>query len=142
MEHQIHCAYLPCTLMHLYHGELASKKTKHNRHNMFKSKNFNLYSHVQVLPECRTFLQWTDAFRQTGINQEFKASLERNQSVRDKILLRRAKTQKCLLEMKKHVHHVHQCKEQNTQQEKQSNEHLESILKHCLTKLNSIKKSI
>lgn len=135
----VKCAYLPCTLMHMYHGELASKQTKYERHNMFKSKHFNLYRHMVSNPECKDFLQWTDAFRETGINDEFKASLERNQTVRDKVLLRMAKTQKCLTEMKKHVHSVHRCKEQIKQQEEHSNDHLQSLLQNCLQTLHSIK---
>jgi hypothetical protein len=134
----VRCAYLPCTLIHMYHGELASKQTRHTRHTMFTSRHFHMHRHLAPNPHCNDFIQWSEAFRKTGINHEYKASLGRNQTVRDKVLLRMAKTQKCMSEMKKHVGTVQQCKEQTKQRERTDTDHLAYVLQQCLKSFDTV----
>lgn len=43
----LQCAFLPCTLLHLYHGELASKRTEHERFQLWQQRRFHTGRHVR-----------------------------------------------------------------------------------------------
>ena len=134
----VRCAYLPCTIIHLHHGELEKKHTHIQRYTLFQQRQFNTTRHVCAHPQYRGMVQWSDGFRQTGINQMLLASFERSQTVRDRVLLRMAKTQKCLADMKQHLLVVVDTQTTKSEHESQNHQKLSSVLKTCLIAFDAV----
>ena len=132
------CAYLPCTIMHLHHGELEKKNTHVARYTFFHQRHFNATRHVCAHRHHRGAVQWTDGFRQSGVNQFMLTSFERSQTVRDKVLLRMARTQKCLEDMKKQMGVVIGAQSTKNEHTTQNYQNLASVLQHCLKAFDTI----
>ena len=126
------CAYLPCTLLHLYHGELATKKTHLERHHLLLHRRFHPSHHVRPHHEHTGLYEWTDAFRETGINAELRTSLERSHSAREKVLLKLAKMHKCMDEVRQHVHGAVQLDTACSAQVASAHAELSAMMRACL----------
>lgn len=131
------CAYLPCTLIHLHHGELEKKNTHILRYAFFQQRQFNATRHVCAHQQHRGIVQWSDSFRRLGINQMMLTSFERSQTVRDRVLLRMAKTQKCLTDMKKQMSIVVTSQSTKNEHATQNHQHVSNLLQKCLSAMDS-----
>lgn len=98
------CCYLPISMVHLFHGDLGNRTTAVNRHLLLKKRAFSISRNVSYKrsdgEEGHALPHWMGTLTSSNINKDMLKSLERNQSVRDKVLLRMAKTQRCLNGMK------------------------------------------
>jgi hypothetical protein len=97
------CCYLPITMIHLFHGDLGSRTTAINRHNLLKKRGFSISRNIGYSKTEQTgpsLPHWIGPLASSTINKDMQKSFERNQSVRDRVLLRMAKTQRCLDGMK------------------------------------------
>lgn len=125
-------AYLPCTLVHLHHGELEKRTTHVDRFQLLVNRQFHASRHVCANPEVSGLLMWSKQFRTTGINPEMLRSLERSQTVRDKVLLRIARTQRCLQTMREQMATLQHDEDTQIQKEHKSHRHVHSVLQQCL----------
>lgn len=130
-------AYLPCTLLHLHHGELEKRTTHTDRFRLLFEKQFNVSRHVCANPKAPGMLMWSQAFRATGINSELLKSLERSQTVRDKVLLRVARTRCCLEQMKQQMTTLQHTEADKVQAEHKNHQQLRSLLQQCLVAFDS-----
>lgn len=130
-------AYLPCTLVHLHHGELEKRTTHVDRFQLLATRQFHATRHVCANPEVAGVLMWSQLFRATGINQEMLRSLERSQTVRDKVLLRIARTQRCLQTMREQMTTLQSDEGQQTRGEHKSHQHVQNVLQQCLQAFDS-----
>lgn len=132
-------AYIPCTLIHLHHGELEKRTTHTDRFRLLSDKQFNASRHVCANPKAPGMLMWSPAFRaSSGINSEMLKSLERSQTVRDKVLLRVARTQGCLEQIKQQIVSLRRTEADNVAEEHKSHLQLQSLLQQCLEAFDKV----
>jgi len=149
----LQCAYLPCTLLHLYHGELASRRTEKERFQLWQQRRFQSVKHVRTgeagryevhrapsvtsatlspsAPSAVVF-QWTPDFRTTGINTDALATFERSHSVREKALLRMAKVRRCMEALRTQVAEVVTVERRSGAQEAAAHLELSAMMRGCL----------
>lgn len=128
----LRCAFLPITLMHLYHGELASKRTHDERHQLLKLRRFQLGRDLVAHPDVSGLVRWSDRFRATGINADMIATFERSHTVREKALLRMAKVRRCMDTLKAQVADVVHSEKAMATQEGSAHAELSQMMRQCL----------
>lgn len=124
--------HLPCPLVHLYHGELATKATAAERHALLVQRDFNPQRHTVSVAETTELVEWSDAFRATGINAALRASFERSHSVREKALLRCAKVRHCMAELQTQVHALVHDDTRAASTEASAHNELAAMMQACL----------
>lgn len=131
-------ACLPCTLLHLHHGELEKRTTHIERFRFLHTKQFNATRHVCANPEVSGLLMWSQAFRTTGVNHEMLQSFERSQTVRDKVLLRMERTRRCMNTIKTQVASLQHTQVEKEQTDDRSHHALHVLLKECLRAFDTV----
>ena len=131
-------ACLPCTLMHLHHGELEKRTTHIERFQFLHTKQFNATRHVCANPEVSGLLMWSQAFRATGVNQEMQQSFERSQTVRDMVLLRMERTRRCMNTIRTQVASLQNTRVEKEQTDDRSHHALHLLLKECLRAFDTV----
>ena len=123
---------LPCTVVHLHHGELEKRTTPIDRYKLLCSRQFNVARHICANPTMSGAVQWNHAFRNTNINADFLQTLERSQTVRDTVLLRKARTQRCLQTMQAQIVALKHTETTKHNERDNSHQQLQSLLQQCL----------
>ena len=133
------CAYLPCTLVHMYHGELESKQVTLKRHYHLVHRQFRASIHTQQHPEFRELLTWTDDFRDPSLQTDLRLSFERSQSVREQVLLKLANMKRCLEDAHRNVRNMLQLETASQMNEETTRHELISTMRTCLQAIDTIK---
>jgi hypothetical protein len=133
------CAHLPCTLVHLYHGELATKRTALERHYHLLHRGFQITTHLRSHLVYPDILEWTDAFRDTGVHADLRASFERSQSVREQVLRKLAKMQRCLTEVHQNVHGMLQLESGAAVHDRTTHHELHGAMRACLKAFDRVR---
>lgn len=128
----LHCTYIPCTLLHLYHGELASKRTHAERYQLWKQRRFHAGRDVVASSTHTGIFEWTESFRSSGINTDLQSSLERSHSVREKALLRMAKVHRCMDSLREQIRDVVSVDRTAAVQEATAHQELSNMMRKCL----------
>ena len=131
-------ACFECTLMHLHHGELEKRTTPVDRLHLLQSRQFNASRHICANPKMSGIVQWNNAFRDTNINAEFLQSLERSQTVRDKVLLRMARTQRCLQTMQSQMTALKHTETTKQTENDKSRRQMQTLLQQCLLTFDTL----
>ena len=134
------CAYLPCTLVHLYHGELATKQTAVERYGHLLHRGFRASVHLRPHPQHPELLAWADDFRDASLQKDLVQSLERSQSVREQTLLKLAKLQRCLREAHQNVRGVLQLQAGTGAREQGACQELAGAMRACLAAFDGVGK--
>ena len=134
------CAYLPCTLVHLYHGELATKQTAVERYGHLLHRGFRASVHLRPHPQYPELLAWADDFRDASLQKDLVQSLERSQSVREQTLLKLAKLQRCLREAHQNVRGVLQLQAGTGAREQGACQELAGAMRACLAAFDGVGK--
>lgn len=132
------CAYLPCTLVHLYHGELATKQTAVERYGHLLHRGFRASVHLRPHPQHPELLAWADDFRDASLQKDLVQSLERSQSVREQTLLKLAKLQRCLREAHQNVRGVLQLQAGTGAREQGACQELAGAMRACLAAFDGV----
>lgn len=132
------CAYLPCTLVHLYHGELATKQTAVERYGHLLHRGFRASVHLRPHPQHPELLAWADDFRDASLQKDLVQSLERSQSVREQTLLKLAKLQRCLREAHQNVRGVLQLQAGTAAREQGACQELAGAMRACLAAFDGV----
>ena len=132
------CAYLPCTMVHLYHGELATKQTAVERYGHLLHRGFRATVHLRPHPQHPDLLAWADDFRDANLQKDLVQSLERSQSVREQTLLKLAKLQRCLREAHHNVCGVLQLQAGTGAREKGACQELAGAMRACLAAFDEV----
>jgi hypothetical protein len=128
----LHGASLPLTLVHLYHGELATKRTHNERFHLLRQRRFQCSRDLIAHPSVPGLLRWSDALRASGINSDLRSTFERSHSVREKALLRMAKVRRCMDTLKAQVTAVVSTEKVLATQEGSAHAELSHVMRKCL----------
>ena len=132
------CAYLPCTLVHLYHGELATKQTAVERYGHLLHRGFRASVHLKPHPQHPELLTWADDFRDASLQKDLVQSLERSQTVREQTLLKLAKLQRCLREAHQNVRGVLQLQADTGVREQGACQELAGAMRACIAAFDKV----
>ena len=134
------CACLPITFVHLFHGELESKHTANQRYKLLKNNNIQPSRNIEPIPSWSPIMRWCKLHvtKHTSLNQSIMQSLERCQSVRDKVLIRAERTKKCLLKMKTLTTHVLDNTVKQKEEQQLACTSLQAKIKKCMNMIQNV----
>ena len=129
---------LPFTLVHIFHGELENKSIAQQRYEYLIQREFRASSHIQLHPTVQDCYAWSDSFRESSLQADMKISLERSQSVREKVLLRVAKMQRFLYETQQNVEDLLKMEATTIMQGEDVHQNLSTVLRNCLKTVENV----
>lgn len=126
------CAYLSFSVIHLYHGELTTPRTATERFGYLLHRQFRASIHLQSHRQHSELLSWTDAFRDTSLQNDLKRSFERSQTVREKTLRKLGKIQQCIRDAHANMRGVIQLQTHTGVREQCASNELVNAMRDCL----------
>lgn len=137
-SNQPKCAYLPLSIIHLYHGELATPRTATERFGYLMNRKFRASVHLQSHRQHSELLTWTDAFRDTTLQNDLKRSFERSQTVREKTLRKLGKIQQCIRDAHASMQDVIQLQTHTGVREQCATNELVNVMRDCLHAIDNV----
>lgn len=133
------CAYLPFSVIHLYHGELATPRTATERFGHLMQRQFRANVHLQAHGHHPELLTWTDAFRDTSLQNDLKRSFERSQTVREQTLQKLGKLQQCIRDAHVSMRDVIQLQTHTGVREQCATNELVKAMRDCLHAFDTVR---
>ena len=132
------CAYLPLSVIHLYHGELATPRTATERFGYLMHRQFRASIHLQSHRQYSELLTWTDSFRDTSLQNDLKRSFERSQTVREKTLQKLGRIQQCIRDAHGSMQDIIQLQTHTGVREKCATNELVNAMQDCLQAFDKV----